>query len=76
MNLKEARSMKNRISSNIWILIIAIVPFIEKNITNDEAAFKELTEDLGLMSTPIIQVGDETLVGFNQKRLRELLGLN
>lgn len=68
--------MKNRISSNIWILIIAIVPFIEKNITNDEAAFKELTEDLGLMSTPIIQVGDETLVGFNQKRLRELLGLN
>lgn len=51
------------------------MPFVEKNITKDEAAFKELTEDLGLMTTPVIQVKDETLVGFNQKRLRELLGL-
>jgi arsenate reductase-like glutaredoxin family protein len=52
------------------------MPFIEKNITEDEAAFKELTEDLALMSTPVIQVNDKTLVGFNQKKLRELLGLN
>ncbi|MFQ6115427.1 MAG: glutaredoxin family protein [bacterium] len=51
------------------------VPFVEKNITKDEAAFRELTEDLELMTTPVIQVEDETLVGFNQKRLLELLGL-
>lgn len=51
------------------------MPFVEKNITKDEAAFRELTEDLELMTTPVIQVEDETLVGFNQKRLLELLGL-
>ncbi|RMD87795.1 MAG: glutaredoxin family protein [Calditrichaeota bacterium] len=52
------------------------VPFEEKNVSNDESAFKELTEDLGIMTTPVIKVGDEVLVGFNQKRLRELLNLN
>jgi len=51
------------------------VPFIEKNITKDKAAFKELTEDLGLMSTPIIKIKDEIITGFNQTKLRKLLGL-
>ena len=51
------------------------VPFIEKNITEDEAAFKELTEDLDIMTTPVFRINDETLVGFNQKKLRKLLGL-
>ena len=51
------------------------VPFIEKDILKDEAAFKELTEDLGFMSTPVIKIDDESLVGFNQGKLRELLNL-
>ncbi len=51
------------------------VPFIEKDISKDEAAFKELTEDLGFMSTPVIKIDDEALVGFDQGKLQELLNL-
>jgi len=51
------------------------VPFIEKDISKDEVAFKELTEDLGFRSTPVIKIDDESLVGFNQGKLRELLNL-
>ncbi len=51
------------------------MPYIEKNITKDEAAFKELTEDLGIMSTPVIKINEEIITGFNQTKLRKLLGL-
>ncbi len=51
------------------------VPFIEKDISKDEAAFKELTEDLGFVSTPVIKIDDASLVGFNQGKLRKLLNL-
>ena len=52
------------------------VPFIEKDISKDQAVFKELTEDLGLMTTPVILVNGETLVGFDQTKLQELHGLS
>ena len=52
------------------------MPFIEKDISKDDAAFEELTEDLGIMTTPVIKINGEILVGFNQRKLRELLSLN
>ena len=51
------------------------VPFIEKDISKDEVAFKELTEDLGFRSTPVIKIDDEALAGSDQGKLRELLNL-
>ncbi len=38
----------------------------------DEQAMEELSE-LGYMTTPVIKVGDEVVIGFNRKRLEELL---
>lgn len=38
-------------------------------------SFKELTEDLGFVSTPVIKIDDASLVGFNQGKLRKLLNL-
>ena len=32
-------------------------------------------EELGVLSTPITLVDDEDVIGFNKKRLEELLGI-
>ena len=46
--------------------------FEEKDITKDPSAVEEL-ERLGAMTTPVIVIDGEVVVGFNQKRLEELL---
>lgn len=46
--------------------------FTEKDITKEPSALKEL-ETLGAMTTPVIVINGEVVVGFNQKRLEELL---
>lgn len=40
----------------------------------DTAAMQEL-EELGVMTTPVVRVGDEVVVGFNRARLTALLGI-
>lgn len=50
------------------------VDFVEKNVTHSEDAKNELIEK-GYRGVPVIVVGDEEIVGFDQKRLTELLGL-
>ena len=49
------------------------VEFIERDVQKDEHAMDELSE-LGYMTTPVITVDGEVVVGFNRKRLEELLG--
>lgn len=50
------------------------VPFEERNVIQSEAAGSEL-EELGVLTTPVTLVDDEMVVGFNQEKLKELLGL-
>ncbi len=40
----------------------------------DAAAMQEL-EELGVMTTPVVRVGDEVVVGFDRARLTALLGI-
>ncbi len=49
------------------------VPYVERDVLKDERAMDELS-DLGYMTTPVIKVGDEVVVGFNRQRLEDLLG--
>ena len=49
------------------------VEYTERDVTADEQAMEELSE-LGYMTTPVIKVDGEVIVGFNRKRLEELLG--
>jgi hypothetical protein len=44
------------------------VPFTEKNVGRDPAARQELME-LGLMSLPVILIGDRRLTGFNPTQI-------
>jgi glutaredoxin-like YruB-family protein len=48
------------------------IPYVEKNISNDMNARKELISQ-GYMGVPVILVGDETVIGFDKAKLDQLL---
>ena len=47
---------------------------MEKNVRADQATLKELL-DQGFQSTPVTIIDGQSVVGFDQARLVELLGL-
>ena len=49
------------------------VPFVEKDVSKDEAALDELLEK-GFSATPVTIIDGEAVVGFNRQRLEQLLG--
>jgi glutaredoxin len=50
------------------------VQFVEKNVRADKAALKELL-DQGFQSTPVTIIDGQSVVGFDQGKIMELLGL-
>ena len=48
------------------------VPFVERDIAEDETALAEL-EQLGVMTTPVTLIDGEVVVGFDRERLNALL---
>jgi glutaredoxin 3 len=49
------------------------VPFVEKDVSRDQAAAYEMIRKSGQRAVPQILVGDEIIVGFNRGRLETLL---
>ena len=47
---------------------------MDKNVRADQAALKELIS-MGYQSTPVTLIDGEAVIGFDQQRLEELLGL-
>jgi len=47
---------------------------VDKNVRADQAALKELI-NMGYSSTPVTLIDGEAVVGFDQQRIAELLGL-
>ena len=47
---------------------------MEKNVRADKAALKELL-DQGFQSTPVTIIDGQSVVGFDQLKIMELLGL-
>ena len=50
------------------------IAFTDRDITSDESALAEL-EKLGVMTTPVVVVDGQTVVGYDVDRLKKLLGL-
>jgi len=50
------------------------IPFVERNVATDPTALQEL-ERLDVFSTPATLVDGQLVVGFNKKRLEDLLDL-
>lgn len=46
--------------------------FTEKNVSNNQAYQKELV-DLGARGVPTFKIDDEVIVGFDQKRIMDLI---
>jgi glutaredoxin len=51
------------------------VPFTDYNVASDLPRRQEMIQKSGQMGVPVIFVGDELIVGFDEERLRELLHL-
>ncbi|MBP9855896.1 MAG: glutaredoxin family protein [Candidatus Pacebacteria bacterium] len=49
------------------------VDYNEHDVQADLAARQEMMDKSGQMGVPVITVGDELIIGFDEERLRELL---
>lgn len=45
------------------------------DVSVDEAKRQELVDKSGQMGVPVIEIGEDVVVGFDQTRISELLGL-
>jgi glutaredoxin-like YruB-family protein len=52
------------------------VAYTEKDVTQDLAAQQEMMQKSGQLGVPVIDVGGQIVIGFNQPKLRELLQLS
>jgi len=50
------------------------VEFVEKNVRADKAALQELL-DQGFQTTPVTIIDGQSVVGFDQAKISELLGI-
>lgn len=51
------------------------VAYTDYNVGTDIAKRQEMIQKSSQMGVPVILVGDEMIVGFNEPRLRQLLGV-
>jgi len=51
------------------------IPFTDYDVSVDVAKRQEMIERTGQMGVPVIVVGDQMMVGFEQNKLSELLGI-
>ena len=50
------------------------VQFVERDVTRDKEALSEL-EKLGVMTTPVILIDGDVVVGYDVSKLRSLLSI-
>lgn len=51
------------------------IPYTNYDLSVDAEKRKEMIEKTGQMGVPVIEVDEEIIIGFNKKRLSELLGI-
>jgi glutaredoxin len=51
------------------------VEYEEKNVAEDAAARDEMIVKSGQMGVPVIEIDGKIIIGFDQPRLKEALGL-
>lgn len=49
------------------------VAFTEYNVAEDAEKRAEMMQKTGQMGVPVIEIGDEYVVGFNEPKIKELL---
>jgi len=51
------------------------VEFEEVDIAEDEEGLEEMKEKSGQTGVPVIEIGDEVIVGFEKQKIKQLLNL-
>ena len=51
------------------------IPFIDYNVGTDLEKRKEMVEMTGQMGVPVIKIGNDVMVGFNEGKMASLLGV-
>jgi glutaredoxin 3 len=51
------------------------VQYTEKDVHLDEAARNEMMKKTNQSGVPVIEIGDEIVIGFDKGKIKELLGL-
>jgi len=51
------------------------IKYEEKDVSKDMEARKEMVEKTGSLGVPVIQVGDDTVLGFDKEWLQEKLNI-
>ena len=49
------------------------VPFMERNVQHDEKALREMIEMSNSYSVPVIEINGHIVIGFDKRRIVELL---
>ena len=51
------------------------VAYTEHDVASDLEKREEMIEITGQMGVPVIRIGDDVIIGFDEPKLKELLGL-
>jgi glutaredoxin 3 len=51
------------------------VEYTEYNVAEDAGKRQEMIEMTGQMGVPVIKVGESAMVGFNEDKVREMIGM-
>ena len=51
------------------------IAFTDYDVASNQEKRKEMIEKSGQMGVPVIQIGNDLIVGFNRPKLVELLGI-
>ncbi len=51
------------------------IPFIDYNVGEDKDKRKEMVEMTGQLGVPVIKIGDEVMIGFNEEQMAKILGV-
>lgn len=51
------------------------IKYLEKDITKDYKAAKEMIEKSGQQGVPVIEIDNKIIIGFDKEKIKELLNL-
>ncbi len=51
------------------------ISYVDYNVGVDAEKRKEMVEMTGQLGVPVIKIGNDVMVGFNQEKMAELLGV-
>ena len=51
------------------------ITYVERDVASDQAARAEMIDLSGQMGVPVIVIGDDLIIGFDEPKVKEILGM-